>query len=647
MILTAVRVRDYKCANDTGTVAIEPAVTCLVGKNESGKTAFLEALYRLHPIPSGPPTEFRELYDYPRQRRAADQAKIAEATPVTATFRLEPADREALEARLGRGVVKSDEVRVARGYDNRLSWQIELVERAAVRHLASAAGVPKSSLRGVTRFDRLHDKLRRTPERGEAEERLLARLEGFDPAAEAEAVLAARLPYFLYFDEYHILPGRFSVPYLQQTPEESLTHSERTALAFLRLAGVDGEDFVDGEYEARKAALEGAAHQLSDEIFGLWSQDRQLRVGLDLDFRSPAGARHEALRVDFDREPEPPVRIREIPPFLEIRIWNERHRLSLNFGERSSGFVWFFSFLAYFSGFRRDERQIVLLLDEPGRNLHAHAQHDLLRFIHDRLAERHQVLYATHSPFLIEAGQLAQVRTVHDDGERGTRIRGSLLGVDRDTLFPLRAAAAWDLAGSLAVGRHNLVVPKASDVLYLRLLSAHLGAKGRTALDPRWVPVPAGGLRKAAVLSALANEDERFAVVLDTTNPEDRKVEGLVRDGLWEAGRLFSLNDLTGKAESEIEDLFDASFFLALLRDAGVADVKPRGLSSEEPVLRAVAEKLERPVDSYRVALHLLREPEAWLGKLSAKALKRFETLFERINEALDAADDTIGVGLP
>jgi recombinational DNA repair ATPase RecF len=46
-------VRDYKSITDSGGVPFSPAVTCLVGKNESGKTAFLEATYRWNPVPTG------------------------------------------------------------------------------------------------------------------------------------------------------------------------------------------------------------------------------------------------------------------------------------------------------------------------------------------------------------------------------------------------------------------------------------------------------------------------------------------------------------------------------------------------------------------------------------------------------------------
>ena len=73
MILKSFQVRDYKSITDSTEVAVEPLVTCLVGKNESGKTAALEALFRLRPVPTGHRTTFEGLYDFPRNRWAMEE----------------------------------------------------------------------------------------------------------------------------------------------------------------------------------------------------------------------------------------------------------------------------------------------------------------------------------------------------------------------------------------------------------------------------------------------------------------------------------------------------------------------------------------------------------------------------------------------
>lgn len=452
MRLVSVRIQRFKCIDDTGIVPLEPGTTCLVGKNESGKTAFLEALYRLNPLPSGMRGELDDLHDYPRWRRADDRAILEDVVPVTATFALDAADHAAVAETYGEGTLGEGPVEVGRDYAGRLRWRLELDERRAVRRLAERANLPKTQLRGVTTLAKLEKRLADLDERTASQEQLLARLPEFDLGEAVGAVLVGRMPHFLYFDEYHVLPGRFSIPYLHQAAPSRLTSGERTALAFLGLAGVDADDFLEGEYEARKAALEGAANRLTDEMFEFWSQDRDLRVEFDTDYRLPRGGNRGPLRVDFDRDAgtEEGGR-REVPPFLEIRIRSARRRLSLNFGEKSNGFVWFFSFLAFFSSFRGGDPPLVLLLDEPGHSLHGAAQGDLLRFIDRRLASHHQVIYTTHSPFMIPPAGASAVRAV-EAGEEGSRVSTDLDSVGPETRLPIAAAALFehlDAAGGL------------------------------------------------------------------------------------------------------------------------------------------------------------------------------------------------------
>ena len=99
--------------------------------------------------------------------------------------------------------------------------------------------------------------------------------------------------------------------------------------------------------------------------FNYWSQNKELRVKLQVIATAESSA-------------EPPL---DQAPLLQVRVENLRHRVTVPFDERSRGFVWFFSFLAYFSKLEEESTQpLILLLDEPGLSLHATAQHDLLRF---------------------------------------------------------------------------------------------------------------------------------------------------------------------------------------------------------------------------------------------------------------------------
>src|SRR5438477_4404466 len=104
MRLTAVQVRRFRNILDSNPIAVQDDVTCMVGKNESGKTAVLEALYRLKPIY---PAQFRDIDDYPRWMLAEHRrsGEIERTSPIEATFELEPADVDAIEALGAKGVV--------------------------------------------------------------------------------------------------------------------------------------------------------------------------------------------------------------------------------------------------------------------------------------------------------------------------------------------------------------------------------------------------------------------------------------------------------------------------------------------------------------------------------------------------------------
>ena len=86
-----------------------PEVTCLVGKNESGKTAFLHALHLLNPLnPINGKMRFDDVMDFPSRRFSAYR-KIREQSPadvVTAVFELTDTEVRIIEEDLGDGVLQ-------------------------------------------------------------------------------------------------------------------------------------------------------------------------------------------------------------------------------------------------------------------------------------------------------------------------------------------------------------------------------------------------------------------------------------------------------------------------------------------------------------------------------------------------------------
>ena len=496
MRLKSFQVRKFKNVRSSGEVTVEDGVTCLVGKNESGKSALLQALYRLNPVPTGHPDTFVGLRDYPRRHYGQDKDRVPATRPVTATFELDDEDVQAVEAVHGRGVLASRLVTVSKTYENELAWELDCDEKRHVEHAMEDAGLDDAIVHGFDTQDGLLAKLQSANAPPADPDRFPRPGAGEGCRFGIQRIIEGRLPKFLYFDEYSVMSGRVSVPRLQSAGKGKLSPGECTTLSLMRLAKVDLTEFTRDEYEARRASLEAAANQISNDVFTYWSQNRSLSVEFDVDFD---GARTGGAGPG---------------PFIELRIRNHRHGITLNFSERSQGFTWFFSLLATLSELRHSKR-MILLLDEPGLSLHASAQHDLLRFIDERLTPAHQVLYSTHSPFMVAATELERVRTVEDRDGEGTRVSHEFLDHSDETRLPLQAALGQELLRSLPAAPATLLVEGPSDHVFLTSMSSHLEALGRTYLDPRWTIVPAGGLAGVSAFVALLGPRPNLAVLVD------------------------------------------------------------------------------------------------------------------------------------
>ena len=104
MKLTKVRITEFQSIQDSTEFEVGD-VTCLVGKNEAGKTALLKALYRLNPIIEEDGS-FDVTLDYPRRAVSEykDDVEAGHREPakvVQATYALEPEDITAIQEFFG------------------------------------------------------------------------------------------------------------------------------------------------------------------------------------------------------------------------------------------------------------------------------------------------------------------------------------------------------------------------------------------------------------------------------------------------------------------------------------------------------------------------------------------------------------------
>ena len=417
-----------------------------------------------------------------------------------------------------------------------------------------------AELKELETIDEVISKLEAVESPSESQSKLLRTLKKSftdgNLAKTAINVLKNRLPKFLYFDDYYKLPGQVSIDDLtKRQTENRLDSSHRVFIALLDLVGTSPKDVSKiGRFEELVAELEAVSNRLSYEVFEYWSQNKHLEV----DFR-------------FDN-----ARPNDLPPFnsgyiFRTRIKNRRHGVTVSFDERSAGFVWFFSFLVWFSQLKRTYGDnLFILLDDPALSLHARAQADLLRYINERLKPHYQVVYTTHSPFMIDPDNILSVRTIEDviinDKIQGTKVGDKVLSTDVDTVFPLQAALGYDITQTLFVGKHTLLVEGPADLLYLKWFSGRLQEAGKECLDSRWVITPCGGIDKIVSFLALFGGTKlHIAVFTDYHMGQKSKIRTLKESELLRAGHVFSAEMYVDQAEADIEDILGRQLYIALV----------------------------------------------------------------------------------
>ena len=652
MKLVSSRIRDYKCIEDSDKFTIG-SVTCLVGKNEAGKTAILEALHKLKPDVG---TKFSDL-DYPRRKwQPKMDISLLPKNVVQTEWEVEDADREALVSALGIDPLKDENVVVKCSYENKTSWTVHLDEEQLVRHIlgqASLSAPESNKIRNAGSVEDLIAGLEGITEPSEKQKGLLATLkEQYTRGTAALAVidlLSNRLPHFLYFNEYYILPGQVALlDFEDRSARSQLGHKDQVFEALLALAGTSTEAIKDiSTFERMRASLEAVSNRLSDEIFEYWSQNSHLEVSFSFD----------------NARPDDPAPFNSGYVF-RTSIRNTRHKATVSFDDRSSGFVWFFSFLVWFSQVREKYgERLVILLDEPALNLHARAQADLLRYIAERLAPHHQVIYTTHSPFMIDPDKLEWTRTVEDvvkfettDGRRkerllGTKVSDDILAVDRDTISPLQGALGYDITQTLFVGKNTLLVEGPSDLVFMKWLSHLLFQRNRHGLSTKWTICPVGGIDKISSFAALFGANAlRIAVVTDYHFGEKSKIRSLKEGRLLKAGHVFTADQYVKADEADIEDMLGRDNYFALV-DAAYGledDLAMRnfsGDSSARVVVDVAAHFACLPpdvpeYDHYYPASHAVQNSDAVESIFPNldEALNNFEKLFQDIDAILEDA---------
>ncbi|MBB3967237.1 AAA family ATPase [Rhizobium metallidurans] len=373
-------------------------------------------------------------------------------------------------------------------------------------------------------------------------------------------IVVANLPTFVYYSNYGNLDSEIYLPHVVEnltrtdlgTKEEAKARTLRVLFDFVQLKPAEVLE-LGKEHEAsrggrptddqiaevaenkreRSILLQSASASLTDEFRAWWKQG-------DYRFRFEADGNFFRIWVADDRRPQ------------EIELES-----------RSTGLQWFLSFyLVFLVESAKEHQNAVLLLDEPGLSLHPLAQRDLSEFF-DSLASTNQILYTTHSPFLVDADRLDRVRKVYVDDDGTTKATPDLReGGNEKTKngasYAVHSALNLTIAESLMVGCKPVIIEGPSDQHYLTAMKIMLIHAGKIGPARELVFPPSGGARNAKQIASMltGRDDDLPLVLLDDDRPGQQAAQEL-KNGLYMEfkEKVLSVRDFTGMDGSEVEDL--------------------------------------------------------------------------------------------
>ncbi len=596
MKLLRFHVTNFRSVEDSGWIDVDN-VTALIGTNESGKTNLLLPLWKLNPAKGG---EINAIADYPRKRY--NEIRSMHSKPVFIEADFELSDDLATEVAEISDVAKESvlSVNIKRAFDGKYFitfpnvtsvtsiLKSEIIKSLSGIHTAikqSKADTANPELKKsiMATISAAQDLLCSFPQEVLDADQLKDIKKRLDDAkivfvskplpGDVEAVQQAildNLPSFVYYSNYGNLDSEIYLPHVIQNMqrndlgarEEAKVRTLKVLFEFVRLepdeiyqlgqehdprnipdpSQQQIQEFAEKKKE-REILLQSASTELTKKFRSWWKQG-------DYRFRFQADGNFFRIWVSDDRRPE------------EIELEG-----------RSTGLQWFLSFFLVFLVERTDaHKDAILLLDEPGLSLHPIAQEDLSVFF-DSLSQTNQLLYTTHSPFMVDPDHLDRVRAVYVNGDGETVISSNLRAnegnkAQSQSIYPVHAALGLSVSKMLLQGCQPIIVEGISDQYYLNAIKNYLISKGLLTPKYELLFLPAGGVKGITAIAPIItakNELPPF-VVLDSDKPGQDMVTKL-KTSLYQGktDRLITIGDLLSQPGTEIEDLFPKTFLADIL----------------------------------------------------------------------------------
>ncbi len=282
----------------------------------------------------------------------------------------------------------------------------------------------------------------------------------------------------------------------------------------------------------------------------------------------------------------------------------------MNISERSRGLRWYLSMFIDMKANNLSDKKVVYLIDEPAVYLHPNAQKQVLEFFKSLTKNQNQLIYATHSPYMIDSNELQEVRALHKvDGitKIYNKIHHQKLSKtdELEILSPILDAIGLDLKYNLGPSSNmlNIVTEGITDQIYISTMANYLGIKNI------YILISGGASKVEPIAKILKGWGLDFKVLLDYDKAGNEATKKLKKINLEINKDYYFLN---GKDEFNKQD--DIVVIESLINEQDINNMKIN--KNEDKIINAG--KFKSKVENKEV-------------DLSVQTVRNFEQLFEML----------------
>lgn len=473
MYIHSVKLVNYKSIGDydEAEVIIEPTVTAIIGKNESGKSNVLDGLSQIDFMGNKATAYAPEKLN----RTAAEGSQIK----YIITIKPSPEDIVLSDTTI---ILSKNNYELTggflhhyhnsvKGYVDTLNEIVEafggnpfkLRDQELTNYKAHVTALKDSDSLNVPRFLNALTYFHNKQNSVSAEIRT-SFVEALENVEAKMHDYLLNLPHFFYRNADKHLQTTYKLEDAEKELKGASVNPNSLLLSFVSLIGVSNDEFLS-------AVRSGATPQ---QVSNRKKISRLVEEKINKPFHDFYQTEKISLDLDFNTN------------LVSFTVQSE-DGAALMLGERSNGLRWYLETFIDAKAHNVPGRNVIYLFDEPGASLHVNAQKELITLFHHLSDQGNQVVYTTHSPYMLktEDGGISRIRAVVKDSNGYTRIYKTAYDAriapdsQKDTLAPLINALGMNLNDTFgpANNKTNIVIEGMSDYIYISLMIKVLNVK--------------------------------------------------------------------------------------------------------------------------------------------------------------------------